>query len=57
MGGYRSGGGMPLNPELESFYIARELERRLDAGVEERKVEAKWMAWLTELRRDGQRGY
>lgn len=57
MGGYRSGGGMPLNPELESFYIARELERRLDAGVEERKVEARWMAWLTELRRDGQRGY
>ena len=53
MAGYRSGGGVPLDRELEYHYIARELERRLDTGLEDRKLEARWMAWLSEIRRRG----
>lgn len=51
MAGYRSGGGVLLDRELEYFYLARELDRRLDAGVEDRKLEARWMAWLADIRR------
>ena len=51
MAGYRSAGGMQLDRELEYSYLARDLDRRLEAGVQDRKLEALWMAWLSEIRR------
>ncbi len=51
MAGYRSAGGIQLDRKAEYTWLALELERRLDAGVEDRRVEARWMDWLSEIRR------
>ncbi|HJN76931.1 MAG TPA: phosphotransferase [Myxococcota bacterium] len=51
MAGYRKAGGLPMDKRAEDRFTLRELVRRLEAGVDDPKVEARWEAWSQELRR------
>lgn len=51
MAGYRKAGGLPMNKAREDLFTLRELVRRLEAGVDDPKVEARWEKWTEELRR------
>lgn len=50
MGGYRKAGGLPMDKRKEDLFTLRELVRRLEAGVADPKVEARWEKWSDELR-------
>ena len=50
LGGYRHAGGSPLSHELEDLWVHQELLRRLEAGVEDPQLRARWEMWEDDIR-------
>ncbi len=50
LAGYRAGGGAPLSQELENLWVHQELLRRLEDGVDDPKLRARWELWEQDLR-------
>lgn len=51
MGGYRSAGGLPLDRQVEYYWIRRELERRVADPEHPAEHRATWQKWLDEIQR------
>jgi aminoglycoside phosphotransferase (APT) family kinase protein len=53
LGGYRRGGGAPLSQDREEYWLRHELKRRLESGVDDPRLRARWELWEQELRGSG----
>ncbi len=50
LGGYRHAGGAPLSREFEDLWVQQELLRRLEEGVDDPQLRARWEMWEGDIR-------